>query len=234
VILSPGESGIYDLFDISPLGVTTEFANPLAIVPDSAAEDCLTGIALASNESSNVLYIADLTQAIFSSGSWTAPGTAQTSVTIPEFPTTSAPNISGITGMAVAPGSHLAIIAGENGGNAIGVLRLTPGGSESVNCLPVPFTFPSGACAIADYAVASLPNWQQGAGPHGVTAYKSPNDGQFYALLANASPPTSVAVIDLQALITAPRTNPINNPLGPHTVDPNFVNNAVRFVVTGN
>ena len=140
--------------------------------------------------------------------------------------------------MAVAPGSHLAIIAGENGDNAIGVLRLTPGGSEAVNCT---FAFQNGGCAIADYAVASLPpippngtNWAQGVDPHGVTAYKSPNDGQAYALLANF-PPTSVAVIDLQALITAPRTSCTGDGCVSHTVDPSYDlvgNNVVRFVST--
>jgi hypothetical protein len=248
VILSPGEAGIYDLFDISS-SATAEYAHPpLANAKlDSAVEDCTTGIALASNESSNALYIADLTQATFSPGSpgsWTA-GMAQMSVTIPEF-ASSVTNFAGITGMAVAPGSHLAIIAGENGDNTIGVLRLTPGGSESVNCT---FAFPNGACAIADYAVASLPpippngpNWAQALGPHGVTAYPSPNDGQAYALLANF-PPTSVAVIDLQALITAPRTSCSGENCVSHTVDQDptsftyvdlVASGIVRFVPTGN
>jgi hypothetical protein len=208
--------------------VTTLSGGGNAIL-DSAAEDCTTGIALASNEFSNALYIADLTQATFSAGSpgsWTA-GMAQRFVTIPEFPT----NIAGITGMAVAPGSHLAIIAGEDGENAIGVLRLTPGGSEPVNCTS---TFPNGACAIADYAVASLGNaWSQGRDPHTVTAYISPNDGQAYALLANF-PPTSLAVVDMQALLAAPRTSCTGESCPSHTVDPsyNLVGNVVRFVPT--
>ena len=91
-----------------------------------------------------------------------------------------------ISGLAVAPGSHLAIVTGEFGSNRIGAFQL-------------PDHSGSGTPGIDDYAVATLPNtpdsqpWNQGLDPHTVTAYASPNDGKAYALMANSPPPKWLA-----------------------------------------
>src|SRR5207244_683550 len=72
LLLSPNEEGVYDLFDTSSSPTTTpEFAK--SPTPggklDSAAADCTTGIALASDEYTTNLYFADLTQKTSTPGS---------------------------------------------------------------------------------------------------------------------------------------------------------------------
>src|SRR5207248_335474 len=112
---------------------------------DSAAEDCTTGIALAADEYRSSLYITDLTQKTSTPGSpgtWTAP---QKFVSLPEFSNFS----QGIAGIAVAPGTHLAIVASEFTGNQFGVVQL-------------PATSGSGTPAIVDYVAAVLPNTPDG------------------------------------------------------------------------
>jgi hypothetical protein len=217
LILSPGENGIYDLFDTST-STLKEYGMSVGGVLDSAAEDCTTGIALSTSEFTGNLFISDLTQAKLTSGSpgtWTAPG--QT-VNFPEFDNFSA----GTSGMAVAPGSHNAIVAGEFGGNQFGVVVL-------------PSTSGSGTPSFGDYAAATVPNtpdgftWSQGLDPHTITAYVSPNNARPYGVMANSPPPTWLVVVDLQALLSAPRIS------GTHTVDPTYdlvANGVVRFVAT--
>ena len=220
LVLSPNEEGIYDLFKTSPS--VAEFGNLFGATgePDSAAEDCTTGIALTTLEFTSSLYIGDLTQATFTPG---APGTwttAQQIQNLPEF----GPFAAGTSGIAVAPGSHLAIVTGEFGGNAFGAIQL-------------PSTSGSGTPAVVDYAAAVLPNtpdgntFQQGLDPHTVTAYVSPNSSKAIGLMANGPgvAPTWLAVIDLQALLNAPRT------AGTHTVDPTYdliLNGVVKYVST--
>jgi hypothetical protein len=222
--LGTGNSGIFDLFDTSnvPLSIPSapppvvsapEYTNTVSVGGgtvelDSAGEDCTTGIALATNEAPNSsgskLYLADLTQMTLTAGSptgsWTV-GTAQSFPNLSEF----ASYGPGITGIAVAPGSHLAIVTGEFGGNQFGVLQL-------------PATSGTGTPNLGGHVAATLPSlpggltWSQGLDPHAITAYVSPNDGKAYGLLADAPlcsdgshlPPTFLAVIDLAAVLANP------------------------------
>jgi len=81
LILSPDESGIYDLLQIGAGNTLTEFGQSIGGTLDSAAEDCTTGIAMAADEFSDEIYITDLTQAAFTAGSpgtWTALGSSST------------------------------------------------------------------------------------------------------------------------------------------------------------
>jgi hypothetical protein len=229
LILSPNEgkfvsegpdgNGVYDLFDTSSMAATPELSNPAytllgvgRAVLDSAAEDCSTGVALATNEFTNTLYFADLSQKTNPTPTtWAAP---QQFLFFPEFNFRSA----GTSGIAVAPGSHLAVVTDEFGGNQIGVVKL-------------PMTTVSGtAPGVDDYVAAQLPNtpdeqtWLQGLDPHTVTAYVSPNDNKSYAVMANiqgalcedgslctiSGPPKWVAVVDMAALLAAPRASPHN------------------------
>lgn len=150
LILSPNEDGVFDLFDTSSSRPTTaEFANSVGGILHSAAEDCATGIALApveftDNSNNAYVYIVDLTQATFSSGSWTAPQTAQEFVKIPWLTNAS----TGITAITVPSGqssaSHLAVMSGEYPDNAFGVLSLPTKSGSGTNshysrlggCLP--------------------------------------------------------------------------------------------------
>jgi hypothetical protein len=205
LVLSPGEQGVYDIYNTSN-GV--EYGNIVGGELDSAAEECSTGIALASNEGSSDLFIADLTQATFTAG---APGTWTTTAeqfqNFPEFGNFSA----GTSGISIAQGSHLGIVTGEFGGNWMGVIQL-------------PATSGSGTPSVLDYAAVALPNtpdgniFQQGLDPHTVTAYVSPNSNDAIGLMANGylTPPTWLAVIDLTKLLAAPRTS------GTHFVDPSY------------
>jgi hypothetical protein len=221
-ILSPNEAGVYDLFTLTSAGnISQEFG--LANVGgegDSAAEDCSTGIALSSLEFTGRVFIADLTQASFTSGTpgtWSAPNQAQT---FPEMETFAA----GTDGISVAPGSsHLGIVTGEFGGNAFGVIQL-------------PASSGAGVPAISDYAVAALPPtpdgvyFSMGYDPHTITAYTSPNNGKPYGVVADwaLGTPSYLAVIDLTALMAAPRT-------GAHTVSASYdlvAHGVVRYVAT--
>jgi hypothetical protein len=182
----------------------------------------LTGIALSTNEGTNLLFLADLNQAIFTPGSpagtWTA-GTGEGFQSFPEFSGFSA----GTSGMAVAPGSHLAIVAGEFGGNQFGVVQLPslPGGSPPMAINWVAATMPSDPDGNA---------FSMGCDPHTLTAYKSPNF-PFHAigLMTTYGPagcggkPVWIGVIDLDALLVAPQSVP-------HVADSPLPAGVVTFV----
>lgn len=233
LILSPDESGIYDLFQIGPTGSLTEYGNYVGGELDSAAEDCSTGIALASAEFSEDVFIVDLTQAKYTSGSpagtWTAPSQF---LVIPDFEDFSA----GTDGISVAPGNaHLGIVTGEFGGNQFGVLSL-------------PTTSGSGTPNLVDWAGAAIPSTPDGNGfadgfdPHTITAYVSPNTQKAYGVIADwaTGEPTWLAVIDLKALLAAPRKAGVDaggNACSSctHSVDPSYnlvTNNVISFVKT--
>ena len=213
LVLSPNESfengGVsdYQLVNIST-ATPALFNNDLSELGpqawDSAGEDCTTGIALATDEGTGNLFIADLTQAKFTpgtpAGTWT--DAASQLVNFPEFDDFSA----GTCGIAVAPGTHLAIVVGEFGGNVEGVVQL-------------PSTSGSGTPAFPDYVAFTVPElpddseWSQGFDPHTVTAYVSPNSHKAYGVIENGDF-SFVAILDLQGLLNAPRTgHVVNNPL---------------------
>jgi hypothetical protein len=231
VILSPDEQHHYDILKINGSGLpsnstVSEFANSTTTgysgygYFDSAAEDCTTGIALASDEVTAGVYIVDLTQAAFASGvptgTWTAPGQQ---AGLPELSFS-----AGTDGIAIAPGStHLGIVAGEFGGSSFGAIQL-------------PSTAGSGTPNLVDYVAATLPNtpdafgFYTGYDPHTTTAYTSPNNGKAYGVMADwaTGVPKYLAIIDLQALLSAPRS-------GAHTVSSTYnliANGVVRYVAT--
>lgn len=199
LIFSPNEDEIYDVFQIATNGSLSEFKGPnVGGEGDSATEDCLTGLALSSVEFTNNVFIEDITQAVFTSGtpgSYTAPHSSLTMVTDYGFS-------AGTSGISIAPGSsHLAVVTGEFGGNVFAVLQL-------------PSTSGSGTPSIVDYAVAAIPSntdcdgtFSAGFDPHTVTAYTSPNDGKAYAVFAGYSgrAPVCLARIDLAAVLAASR-----------------------------
>jgi hypothetical protein len=120
LILSPDEANNYVLLSTNSTtgAVTGEFDRVIATggEPDSAAEDCTTGIALSSVEATSNLYLADLNQSTLTpggpAGSWTSPFTLFT------FTGQSLGFAAGTSGITVGPGSsHLAIVTGEFGGN---------------------------------------------------------------------------------------------------------------------
>ena len=203
LVLSPNEFALFQLVNVST-STAALFNNQLPSGQlDSAGEDCTTGIALSTVEDTGELFIADLTQAMFmpgTPGTWT--DTASQFQNFPEFVGFS----SGTNGIAVAPGTHLGVVTGEFGGNLEGVIQL-------------PATSGSGTPAVVDWAAFTMPNtpdmvvWSQGLDPHTVTAYVSPNSHKAYAVLENSGF-NFVAIVDLQAMLNAPRTgHVVNNPI---------------------
>ena len=205
LVLSPNEQNNYQILNTSTSTAAIfnniDFATSGA--PDSAGEDCTTGIALSTLEGTGNLYIADLTQAVFTPGT---PGTwtdaaSQTQV-FPEFESFSA----GTNGISVAPGTHLGVVTGEFGGNIEGVIQL-------------PATSGTGTPAVVDWVAFTVPStpadvpWSEGLDPHTVTAYVSPNSHKAYGVLENGDF-SFVAIVDLQGLLSAPRTgHVVNDPL---------------------
>jgi hypothetical protein len=222
LILSPGEGNIYEIVQTQPSLAVFENnqsgALPFAFEFDSAAEDCTTGIALSTVElGRGSLFIADLTQATFTPGSpgtWTAPSQIQF---LPGF----GAMLFGAVGIAVAPGTHLGIATGEGCCSDIG---------SAIGAIELPSTSGSGTPSVVDFvAAASLPNepdglpFPIGGDPHPVTAYVSPTSKKAFALIADRRRPRGfIAVVDLRALLSAPRT------AGTHTVDP-----SVDLIATG-
>lgn len=216
LVLSPNESSIYQIVNVST-STPALFNNDLGDTDeggtyDSAAEDCTTGIALSTDEFTGNLFIADLTQATFTAGTpgtWT--DTASQLVNFPEFDDLAA----GTCGIAVAPGSHLGVTVGEFGGNLEGVFQL-------------PSTSGSGTPSFVDYAAFTVPSpptedsWSQGNDPHTVTAYVSPNSKKALAVIENMDF-SYVAVIDIQAMLSAPRT-------GAHVVTSPIPAGIVTFI----
>jgi hypothetical protein len=223
LILSPDEDDVYDLFKINSDGSLSEFGNNLSSAVygefDSAAEDCTTGIALATEEFNyqDGLYITDLTQATFTAGSpgtWTAPGQS-----VNLFPSYDLEFSAGTCGISVAAGTtHLGITEGEFGGSSFAAFQL-------------PATSGTGTPNFVDWAGAIMPNtpdgnaFSAGYDPHTITAYTSPNNGKAYGVVADwgTGVPTYVGVIDLQALMSAPRS----------TTDPHLVDSSVNLLTSG-
>jgi hypothetical protein len=201
LLLSAAENNTYEIVDVKPFTAPTFFENTIPNPTfsfgeaDSAGEDCVTGIALAGGEGSSPsqVFIADLTQAVFTAGSpgtWTAPSQVQT--------LTESSLSAGASGIAVAQGTHTGIVSGEFGGNTITAIAL-------------PATSGSGTPAIGDWVSCNIAGFNIGDDPHTVTAYQSPNGAKdAIALVGNLlTTATQVAVIDLTKMLNTtivPRT----------------------------
>jgi RHS repeat-associated protein len=214
MVLSPGELSDYQILQYG--GTPSSFNNstfPNYPMFDSAAEDCTTGIALAADEVNESITLVDLTQAVFTPGSpygkWTAPFTDEVLPNLPQS------NALEMTGIAVAPGSHLGILTDEDVGPGTFVV------------FQLPSTSGSGKPTLVDWAanlIAKDPTgaaWASGLDPHTVTAYTSPRTGRAMGLFANSASggqgaPTFVALVDLQGILDAPRLS------GTHNLDPSY------------
>jgi hypothetical protein len=186
--------------------------------PDAAAAECTLGIAMASierptvpNQNPSAPYIADLTQAVFDSvnGTWTDPAHAYFRLTgsvLDDYPGAAA---SGP--IAIAQGGSLEGVLGMEG--PLGY----PKNTITAFKLSSPFNG-----SYADWVTCNLGTdpisgivFQQGADPHTVTAYQSPNSpNHSFAVLANLPSGNSVsalAVVDLDMMLNSsivPRWSP--------------------------
>jgi hypothetical protein len=228
LLLTPGEDNSYGLVRLSGTGdLLAEFENTTiggGGEYDSSAADCTTGIALASNEFTSNVSMADLNQASFTPGSGSAIGNWTSPHNVVTLDGSFA---AGISGISVAPGGqHMGILTGEFGGQSFAVFQL-PAAPATGGTMP----------ALVDYAVVgNLPNTPDGAffsagfDPHTITAYTSPNDGRAYGVIADwaTGTPSWLAVVDLKKIQGAPRIP------GTHTVDTSvydvLASGAVRYV----
>ncbi|HVN90167.1 MAG TPA: hypothetical protein VMT61_10170 [Candidatus Binataceae bacterium] len=221
LLLSPDEGDVFEIAEWPPSGVPSFFEDQAGTVGvdeiDGVAEDCTTGVAVATDEATGQLFLTNLAQSTFTSGapsgSWSAPSQLQD---LPGFSDT----IERMGGIAIAPGSHFGTVAGEIAGNTLGAFQLpaAPGSSDPT---------------VADWVSCGIPDdpsgtpWAMGLDPHPLSAYVSPATGHAMAVVAN-SPPTYLAVVDITAMINAaalPRT------AGRHTCDAGMLpSSLVRFV----
>jgi hypothetical protein len=181
-------------------GAGTAF--PTSANLDSGVVDS-SGILLATVENTTKMFVADLTRVTFDATTkhWDAPNQLQDLG--PSFKSFS----DGLTGIAIANGSHQALLADEFGTTAFAAIQL-------------PSTAGSGTPAVQDWAVASMPNdpkgaaWQMPEDPHGLSAAFVSRNGsdKGIGVLMDLSR-TYVAEIDLAALLAAKRSADM------HTVD---------------
>ncbi len=232
-ILSPNEGGVYDVLELET-GLTVEYGNNIGGTLDSAGEDCLTGIALSTDEYTSNIVLTDLTQATYTMGNpgtWTAPFQFQY---IPEWDPYDGPE-AGTDGIAIATGTHYGIVTGE--------YPYPPSAANAIMAIQMPSTSGSGTPVLQDYAVATMPNdpagypFSTGCDPHTVAAYVSPTTGKATALVSDygavacysGGAPQYAVLIDLQGVLSAPRVS------GAHNVDPSYdlaAHNLVKFVPT--
>jgi hypothetical protein len=225
VLLSATEQSSYDIVKLNgtnnPKG---EYGNySVSAEFDSSGEDCSTGLLIGSDEFTGNLFFADLLKAKYNKTALTWTDTKQALINFPDFNDLSA----GTTGLSVAPGTHYAVLSGEFGGNVAGALQLPTSASLAKS-------------GLKDYVVATLPTdpegytFQNGYDPHSVTTYTSPNNGKAYAVLADwaSGEPDYLAVIDIAALLAAPR---VHGASGVHVVDPTYdliANGVLHYVQT--
>jgi uncharacterized repeat protein (TIGR01451 family) len=217
LILSPAENGVYELVNVTKASEPAFFDNKISgefgenRFLDSAGADCSTGIALATSEDTSNLYLADLTQAKFTSGSpgsWTAASQFQ----LLEETSLSA----GTSGVAVAQGTHTGVVAGEFGG-------------KNITAIALPETSGSGTPALKDYVTCAIgTEFESGDDPHTVTAYKSPNGGDAIALVGDLGGNTLV-IVDLTKMLN---TSTVKRTSGGHACEAGTLPEAVESFIS--
>ncbi len=199
LLLSASEGNNYEIIDVtnstSPAFFEKQFSTTGEL--DSSGADCSTGIVLAPAEFSGPsdVFIADISNPLFAlftpgaPGSWSAPSQVQT--------LSESFLSAGASGIAVAQGTHMGVVTGEFGGDAVTAILLPA--VSGAGAMP----------AIADWTSCNIGNgFNNGFDPHTVTAYRSPATGHAIAVLANAGA-TQLAVVDLTNMLDStilPRT----------------------------
>ncbi|MGA9567093.1 MAG: hypothetical protein WBS19_16340 [Candidatus Korobacteraceae bacterium] len=192
----------YEIADISDRLSPVFYENNLPYgQPDSSAMDCSAQVALATFETTvpSTTYLADFTKLTHpTSKTWAAPSQLFT------LTNASLGNSQGNeTGpIAVAQGSHEGVLGeewlpniGDDAGNKITAFRLNS---------PYSATTPYAAWMTCDLGGGFV----QGADPHALTAYQSPNfPFHSFAVLANQSA-SELAVVDLDEMLLLKETSP--------------------------
>ena len=189
LILSADERSNYQLVRLSPLPVSY-FQNSIGLnEPDSSAEDCSAGIALAPDEaaSPSKIYTADINNPTYmANGHWTAPQMIQS---------LAESNLSVPGSIAVAQGTHIGILGEEfTSGNTITAFQLNA---------PYDSSKPIASWVTCNLGKDPSGNtFGQGNDPHTLTAYQSPNGANdAIAVIANDGG-SEVAIVDLTQMLT--------------------------------
>ncbi len=194
-----------DFFNAQGTCMTASGSIQRDALPDSGAYDVTTGIAFGTFRSPadcvpdvvEDIALFDLTQATFDMASGTWSTSAKRIQTLSEMTDLS----NGITGIAIVPGQHIALVADR---------REHSGGGGGFGALSLPTTSGSGTPSIQDWVQANLPDdpsgkpWRMSFEPNGLTAYSSPNTGDGMGVIINQKR-TYAAVIDIPALLAASR-----------------------------
>jgi hypothetical protein len=198
-----GSDAHYQLIDVAnPLSPRIFERNTGAPTPLmlGAGADCQTGIALATMWYANpedTVYIADLTQSLFTPGnpgSWTGPAQSQI---LTESRVLDGP--SGTSAITVAQGTHQGVLSRYE--------------SAAITAIQLPSVSGpgTGTPAIADWVMCSISGtpFPNGSTPSTVNTYKSPTTGDAMATFVNANA-TVMAVVDLTLMLNpaiVPRTS---------------------------
>jgi len=187
--------------------------SPSDDLPDTTAYDSSTQIAYVSfhtkstcfNSPADDIAMFDMSQATFNATThqWTTPSFLIQSIT--------GTALNGIDSISVESKNHLAMVTA--GDNNIGVLQLpTASGGNSASL------------AVTDWVNALMPMdpdgvaWNGWGEPDGVATYVSPNTGKVIGVLMNnpagGGGSTYLALIDMNALLAAPRDTPPHQILG--------------------
>ena len=188
--------------------------SPSDDLPDTTAYDTSTQIAYVSFHNKATcnatppddIAMFDMSQATFNATTheWTTPSFLIQSIT--------GTALNGIDSISVESKNHLAMLSG--GDNNIGVLQLPAASGGN-----------SASLAVTDWVNANMPNdpdgvaWSGWGEPNGVATYVSPNTGKVIGVLMNnpagGGGSTYLALIDMEALLAAPRDTPPHQILTP-------------------
>jgi hypothetical protein len=192
------------LADLGSLSYFTNSADPSDLtIPDAGAVDSLTNVGLSPSESAEAEYMVNLNGFTTSAGTYTPVGQATLVITGPLVSGITEQTDAGLNDVAIDSPTHLAFLAGEFGTTGFCVVAM-------------PTSIPSGAPAASDYACATFPTTPDAAefnapfDPHATSTFELGT--KPYGLMFNQQD-TFVAIIDLQAMMSAPR-----DPGDPHAV----------------
>jgi hypothetical protein len=178
-------------------GAVSQYSASVGSVPDSAAVDLTTNLAVIPDEFTDNQYLINMQAASFSGGSFSAPQT------VFPVPISSISSCNEWTMVSVESGSHVLFLANEFGGST---------GGSFLACAAVetmPTSSVSGAPPLpAVFHWGSVPNtpdgfpWLNSFDPHGIAVFTSVLNGRAYGFLVNRDQ-TWVARIDLDGVRNA-------------------------------
>lgn len=218
-ISTPATPVVYDLLNDQTVFVNNNRTCGTSMsanddLPDTTAYDTSTQIAYVSFHTKSTCFNAppddiamfDMSQATFNATThqWTTPAFLFQSIT--------GTALNGIDSISVESKNHLAMVSA--GDNNIGVLQLPAASGGN-----------SASLAVTDWVNAQMPMdpngvaWNGWGEPDGVATYVSPNTGKVIGVLMNnpagGGGSTYLALIDMSALLAAPRDTPPHQILGP-------------------